>query len=91
MHRTLNQRARALGATLRFVHAHGEEGLTAALWEQRKWADGLLLAAGTASDSAVLREALDVLALPTVELLLGAEAPRKREAGGRPDAGERSR
>lgn len=82
LHRTLNQQARALGATLRFVHAHGEEGLTAALWEQRRWAEGLLLAAGTASDSAVLREALEVLALPTVELLLGAEAPRKRE--GRP-------
>lgn len=68
LHRDLKARAKELGATLRTATVHGEEGLLAALYEQRGWANGVLLASGHLAGVKVIVEALALLGVPHVEL-----------------------
>ena len=68
--RRLAERARALGHVLRTVQTHHEGTLVDALWEQRDWAQGVLLNPGPlALGSHVLREAVAAGKVPVVEVL----------------------
>jgi 3-dehydroquinate dehydratase-2 len=68
--RRLSERARALGHVLRTVQTHHEGTLVDALWEQRDWAQGVLLNPGPlALGSHVLREAVAAGKVPVVEVL----------------------
>ena len=68
--RRLSERARALGHALRTVQSHHEGALVDALWEQRGWAQGVLLNPGPlALGSHVLREAVAASQVPVVEVL----------------------
>lgn len=68
--RHLAERARALGHVLRTVQSHHEGALVDALWEQRDWAQGVLLNPGPlALGSHVLREAVAAGTAPVVEVL----------------------
>src|SRR5215472_9700745 len=77
--RRLAERARALGHVLRTVQSHHEGTLVDALWEQRNWAQGVLLNPGPlALGSHVLAEAVSASRMPVVEVLL---APPKGQVG----------
>src|SRR5262249_61365219 len=68
--RRLAERARALGHVLRTVQTHHEGTVVDALWEQRHWAQGVLLNPGPlALGSHVLREAVAAGKVPVVEVL----------------------
>jgi 3-dehydroquinate dehydratase II len=76
--RRLAEKARALGHVLRTVQSNHEGALVDALWEQRTWADGVLLNPGPlAPGSHVLRAAVSASRVPVVEVLL---APAKGRA-----------
>jgi len=76
--RRLAERARALGHALRTVQSNHEGALVDALWEQRSWAEGVLLNPGPlALGSHVLRAAVAASRMPVVEVLL---APAKGRA-----------
>jgi 3-dehydroquinate dehydratase-2 len=76
--RRLAERARTLGHTLRTVQSNHEGALVDALWEQRDWAQGVLLNPGPlALGSHVLQEAVGASKMPVVEVLLAA----KRQSG----------
>ena len=77
LHRALKLRAKELGAQLRTAAVHGEEGLLATLFEQRNWADGVLLASGLLASSPAVKEALGLLGVPFVDL----SAPVKGRVG----------
>jgi 3-dehydroquinate dehydratase-2 len=77
--RRLAEKARALGHVLRTVQSNHEGALVDALWEQRAWAEGVLLNPGPlALGSHVLRAAVAASTLPVVEVLL---VPAKGRAG----------
>jgi 3-dehydroquinate dehydratase-2 len=75
--RRLAERARALGHVLRMVQTHHEGTLVDTLWEQRDWAQGVLLNPGPlALGSHVLKEAVAAGKVPVVEVLtVGAKDP----------------
>ena len=76
--RRLAEKARTLGHTLRTVQSNHEGALVDALWEQRTWADGVVLNPGPlAPGSHVLRAAVSACRMPVVEVLL---APAKGRA-----------
>ncbi|MGZ6134491.1 MAG: type II 3-dehydroquinate dehydratase [Myxococcaceae bacterium] len=76
--RKLAEKARALGHVLRTVRSNHEGTLVDALWEQRTWADGVVLNPGPlALGSHVLRAAVSASQMPVVEVLL---APAKGRA-----------
>ena len=76
--RRLAERARALGHVLRTVQSNHEGALVDALWEQRSWAEGVLLNPGPLAPGAhVLRAAVSASRMPVVEVLL---APAKGRA-----------
>jgi 3-dehydroquinate dehydratase-2 len=76
--RRLAEKARALGHELRTVRSNHEGTLVDALWEQRSWADGVVLNPGPlALGSHVLRAAVSASQMPVVEVLL---APAKGRA-----------
>jgi 3-dehydroquinate dehydratase-2 len=76
--RRLAERARALGHVLRTVQSNHEGALVDALWEQRTWAEGVVLNPGPlAPGSHVLRAAVSASRMPVVEVLL---APAKGRA-----------
>ncbi|RPH72807.1 MAG: 3-dehydroquinate dehydratase [Myxococcaceae bacterium] len=76
--RRLAEKARALGHVLRTVQSNHEGALVDALWEQRTWADGVVLNPGPlAPGSHVLRAAVSASRMPVVEVLL---APAKGRA-----------
>jgi len=73
--RRLAERAHALGHVLRTVQSNHEGALVDALWEQRSWAEGVVLNPGPlALGSHVLRAAVSASRMPVVEVLL---APAK--------------
>jgi 3-dehydroquinate dehydratase II len=81
--RRLAEKARALGHVLRTVQSNHEGALVDALWEQRTWAEGVLLNPGPlAPGSHVLRAAVSASRMPVVEVLLspakGRAAARRR-------------
>ena len=76
--RRLAEKARALGHVLRTVQSNHEGTLVDALWEQRTWAEGVVLNPGPlALGSHVLRAAVAASQMPVVEVLL---APAKGRA-----------
>ena len=76
--RRLAEKARALGHVLRTVQSNHEGALVDALWEQRTWADGVVLNPGPLAPGAhVLRAAVSASRMPVVEVLL---APAKGRA-----------
>jgi len=76
--RRLAERARALGHALRTLQSNHEGALVDALWEQRGWAEGVLLNPGPlALGSHVLRAAVAASRMPVVEVML---APAKGRA-----------
>ncbi|HTS81819.1 MAG TPA: type II 3-dehydroquinate dehydratase [Myxococcaceae bacterium] len=76
--RRLGEKARALGHVLRTLQSNHEGALVDALWEQRAWAEGVLLNPGPlALGSHVLRAAVAASSMPVVEVLL---APAKGRA-----------
>ncbi len=76
--RRLAEKARALGHVLRTVQTNHEGALVDALWEQRAWAEGVVLNPGPlAPGSHVLRAAVSASRMPVVEVLL---APAKGRA-----------
>ena len=76
--RRLAEKARALGHVLRTVQTNHEGALVDALWEQRTWAEGVVLNPGPlAPGSHVLRAAVSASRMPVVEVLL---APAKGRA-----------
>lgn len=76
--RRLAEKARALGHVLRTVQSNHEGALVDALWEQRAWAEGVVLNPGPlATGSHVLRAAVSASRVPVVEVLL---APAKGRA-----------
>jgi 3-dehydroquinate dehydratase-2 len=76
--RRLAEKARALGHVLRTVQSNHEGALVDALWEQRTWAEGVVLNPGPlALGSHVLRAAVSASRMPVVEVLL---APTKGRA-----------
>jgi 3-dehydroquinate dehydratase-2 len=76
--RRLAEKARALGHVLRTVQTNHEGALVDALWEQRSWAEGVVLNPGPlAPGSHVLRAAVSASRMPVVEVLL---APAKGRA-----------
>ncbi len=76
--RRLAEKARALGHVLRTVQSNHEGALVDALWEQRVWAEGVVLNPGPlALGSHVLRAAVSASRVPVVEVLL---APAKGRA-----------
>ena len=76
--RRLAEKARALGHVLRTVQSNHEGALVDALWEQRTWAEGVVLNPGPlAAGSHVLRAAVSASRMPVVEVLL---APAKGRA-----------
>lgn len=76
--RRLAERAQALGHVLRTVQSNHEGALVDALWEQRAWAEGVVLNPGPlAQGSHVLRAAVSACRMPVVEVLL---APAKGRA-----------
>ncbi|HUM12332.1 MAG TPA: type II 3-dehydroquinate dehydratase [Myxococcaceae bacterium] len=76
--RRLAEKARALGHVLRTVQSNHEGALVDALWEQRAWAEGVVLNPGPlAPGSHVLRAAVSASRVPVVEVLL---APAKGRA-----------
>jgi len=76
--RRLAEKARALGQVLRTVQSNHEGALVDALWEQRGWAEGVVLSPGPlAIGSHVLRAAVSASRVPVVEVLL---APAKGRA-----------
>ena len=76
--RRLAEKARALGHVLRTVQSNHEGALVDALWEQRTWAEGVVLNPGPlAPGSHVLRAAVSASRMPVVEVLL---APAKGRA-----------
>ncbi|HLT31269.1 MAG TPA: hypothetical protein VK013_14605 [Myxococcaceae bacterium] len=75
LHRALNAVAKGAGVTLRFVHVHGDEGLLAELWTQRRSLQGVLWAPGSQGTPATIDEALQLLAVP-VETLAGGTLDR---------------
>ena len=76
--RRLAEKARALGHVLRTLQSNHEGALVDALWEQRTWADGVVLNPGPlAPGSHVLRAAVSASRMPVVEVLL---APAKGRA-----------
>jgi 3-dehydroquinate dehydratase-2 len=76
--RRLAEKARALGHVLRTVQSNHEGALVDALWEQRTWAEGVVLNPGPlAPSSHVLRAAVSASRMPVVEVLL---APAKGRA-----------
>jgi 3-dehydroquinate dehydratase-2 len=76
--RRLAEKARALGHVLRTVQSNHEGALVDALWEQRTWAEGVVLNPGPlAPGSHVLRVAVSASQMPVVEVLL---APAKGRA-----------
>jgi 3-dehydroquinate dehydratase-2 len=77
--RRLLEKARALGHVLRTVQSNHEGALADALWEQRSWAEGVVLNPGPlALGSHVLRAAVAAATMPVVEVLL---LPAKGRAG----------
>jgi len=73
--RRLAAKARAVGHVLRTVQSNHEGALVDALWEQRAWAEGVVLNPGPlAPGSHVLRAAVSASRMPVVEVLL---APAK--------------
>ena len=77
--RRLSERARALGHVLRTLQSNHEGALVDALWEQRAWAEGVVLNPGPlALGSHVLRAAVAASTMPVVEVLL---LPAKGRAG----------
>ncbi|HZJ54272.1 MAG TPA: type II 3-dehydroquinate dehydratase [Myxococcaceae bacterium] len=69
--RRLAEKARALGHVLRTVQSNHEGALVDALWEQRTWAEGVVLNPGPlAPGSHVLRAAVSASRMPVVEVLL---------------------
>lgn len=76
--RRLAEKARALGHVLRTVQSNHEGALVDALWEQRTWAEGVVLNPGPLAPGAhVLRAAVSASRMPVVEVLL---APAKGRA-----------
>jgi 3-dehydroquinate dehydratase II len=76
--RRLAEKARSLGHVLRTLQSNHEGALVDALWEQRTWADGVVLNPGPlAPGSHVLRAAVSASRMPVVEVLL---APAKGRA-----------
>jgi 3-dehydroquinate dehydratase-2 len=76
--RRLAEKARALGHVLRTLQSNHEGALVDALWEQRGWAEGVLLNPGPlALGSYVLRAAVAASRMPVVEVLV---APAKGRA-----------
>jgi len=76
--RRLAEKARALGQVLRTVQSNHEGALVDALWEQRAWAEGVVLSPGPlALGSHVLRAAVSASRVPVVEVVL---APAKGRA-----------
>lgn len=76
--RRLAEKARALGHVLRTVQSNHEGAFVDALWEQRTWAEGVVLNPGPlAPGSHVLRAAVSASRMPVVEVLL---APAKGRA-----------
>jgi 3-dehydroquinate dehydratase-2 len=76
--RRLAEKARALGHVLRTMQSNHEGALVDALWEQRAWAEGVVLNPGPlAPGSHVLRVAVSASRVPVVEVLL---APAKGRA-----------
>jgi len=76
--RRLAEKARALGHVLRTLQTNHEGALVDALWEQRTWAEGVVLNPGPlAPGSQVLRAAVSASRMPVVEVLL---APAKGRA-----------
>ena len=76
--RRLAEKARSLGHVLRTLQSNHEGALVDALWEQRTWADGVVLNPGPlAAGSHVLRAAVSASRMPVVEVLL---APAKGRA-----------
>jgi len=77
--RRIQEKARALGHVLRTVQSNHEGTLADALWEQRAWAEGVVLNPGPlALGSHVLRAAVAASTMPVVEVLL---LPAKGRAG----------
>jgi 3-dehydroquinate dehydratase-2 len=73
--RRLAEKARTLGHALRTLQSNHEGALVDALWEQRAWAEGVVLNPGPlAAGSHVLRAAVSASRMPVVEVLL---APAK--------------
>ncbi len=76
--RRLAEKARTLGHVLRTVQSNHEGALVDALWEQRAWAEGVVLNPGPLAPGAhVLRAAVSASRVPVVEVLL---APAKGRA-----------
>jgi 3-dehydroquinate dehydratase-2 len=76
--RRLAEKARSLGHVLRTLQSNHEGALVDALWEQRAWAEGVVLNPGPlAQGSHVLRAAVSASRMPVVEVLL---APAKGRA-----------
>ncbi len=76
--RRLAEKARSLGHVLRTVQSNHEGALVDALWEQRTWAEGVVVNPGPlAAGSHVLRAAVAASRIPVVEVLL---APAKGRA-----------
>ncbi|HEY1908944.1 MAG TPA: type II 3-dehydroquinate dehydratase [Myxococcaceae bacterium] len=76
--RRLAEKARSLGHVLRTLQSNHEGALVDALWEQRAWAEGVVLNPGPlAPGSHVLRAAVSASRMPVVEVLL---APAKGRA-----------
>jgi 3-dehydroquinate dehydratase II len=76
--RRLAEKARAMGHVLRTLQSNHEGALVDALWEQRTWAEGVVLNPGPlAPGSHVLRAAVSASRMPVVEVLL---APAKGRA-----------
>src|SRR5262245_21493023 len=76
--RRLAEKARSLGHVLRTLQSNHEGALVDALWEQRAWAEGVVLNPGPlAPGSHVLRTAVSASRMPVVEVWL---APAKGRA-----------
>ena len=76
--RRLAEKARSSGHVLRTLQSNHEGALVDALWEQRTWAEGVVLNPGPlAAGSHVLRAAVSASPMPVVEVLL---APAKGRA-----------
>lgn len=76
--RRLAEKARSSGHVLRTLQSNHEGALVDALWEQRSWAEGVVLNPGPlAAGSHVLRAAVSACRMPVVEVLL---APAKGRA-----------